>query len=96
MIITYHGIECFRAQFGDTNIVFNPISKKSSFKPARIGGDIVLSTTNQAEFNGFESAQNGGNPFFISGPGEYEVKEVIIKGFLSSSNYGGGELTNKN
>jgi L-ascorbate metabolism protein UlaG (beta-lactamase superfamily) len=30
----------------------------------------------------------------ISGPGEYEVGGVIVKGFLSSSNYGGKDRIN--
>jgi L-ascorbate metabolism protein UlaG (beta-lactamase superfamily) len=30
----------------------------------------------------------------ISGPGEYEIKDVFIKGFASKSNYGGKERIN--
>jgi L-ascorbate metabolism protein UlaG (beta-lactamase superfamily) len=36
----------------------------------------------------------GKEPFVISGPGEYEVKKVFIKGFQSASQYGGGERLN--
>lgn len=95
MIITYHGIECCRAQFGDTTIVFNPISKESQFKPARMGADIVLSTTNHPDLNGFDVSANGGRELFrVFGPGEYEINEVIIKGFSSTTSYGGEEKIN--
>ena len=33
-------------------------------------------------------------PFLISGPGEYEIKKVFIKGFQSVSEYGGSERIN--
>jgi len=45
--------------------------------------------------NGTENlSYNGKDPFVISGPGEYEVKDVFIKGFASKSNYGGKEKIN--
>ena len=95
MIITYHGIECFRAQFGNTTIVFNPISKMSQFKPARIGADIVLSTTDHSDFNGFDALNNNGEePFRVTGPGEYEINEIVIKGYQTCSNYNGNQRIN--
>lgn len=90
MIISYHGLESFKLQFGDIIIAYNPISKESSFKPTKYGADIALISTNHADFNGADMAERGDRmPFVISGPGEYEIKEVFIKGFQSSSEYGG-------
>ncbi len=95
MIITYYGGEFFKVQFGDTTLAFNPISKDSKLKPSRFGADIVLSTTHHEDFNGVEQVSHGEKkPFVISGPGEYEVKEVFIKGLPSESKYGGKELIN--
>jgi L-ascorbate metabolism protein UlaG (beta-lactamase superfamily) len=95
MIITYFGGESFKVQFGDTTLAFNPISKDSNLKASRFGADIVLSTTHHADFNGFEQVSHGDKkPFVISGPGEYEVKEVFIKGLPSESKYGGEDLVN--
>jgi L-ascorbate metabolism protein UlaG (beta-lactamase superfamily) len=99
MIITYYGGEFFKVQFGDTTLAFNPISKDSKLKSSRFGADIVLSTTYHEDFNGIEQVSHGEKtPFVISGPGEYEVKEVFIKGLPSESKHGvkegGADLVN--
>jgi L-ascorbate metabolism protein UlaG (beta-lactamase superfamily) len=95
MIITYFGAEFFKVQFGNTTIAFNPISKDSKLKPSRFGADIVLNTTYHEDFNGYDQVTHGDKkPFIISGPGEYEVNDVFIKGLPSESKYGGKELIN--
>lgn len=95
MIITYQGVEFFKVQFGDTVLAFNPISKDSKFKNSRFFADVALVSANHADFNGVENlSYSGKEPFVISGPGEYEVKGVFIKGFASRSNYGGKERVN--
>jgi L-ascorbate metabolism protein UlaG (beta-lactamase superfamily) len=84
MIISYHGVECFKISQGDLTLAFNPISKDSKFKPTRFGADITLITTNLPDFNGRDQTSRGDKAsFIVEGPGEYEVKGVFIKGFLS-------------
>ncbi|HZS42749.1 MAG TPA: MBL fold metallo-hydrolase [Candidatus Paceibacterota bacterium] len=81
MVITYHGLEFFKMQLGDLTVAFNPPSKKSPFKAPRFGADIVLVSMNNVDMNGAEELKHGERvPFIISGPGEYEVKEVFIRG----------------
>ena len=95
MIITNLGVEFFKVQFGDTTIAFNPISKDSKFKPTRFFADIALVSLNNPDMNGTENlSYNGKDPFVISGPGEYEVKDIFIKGFASKSSYGGKDKIN--
>ncbi len=95
MIITYQGVEFFKVQFGDTTIAFNPISKDSKFKNTRFYSDIALVSLNHQDMNGCENlSYNGKDPFVISGPGEYEIKGIFIKGFASKSNYDGKERIN--
>lgn len=95
MIITYQGLEFFKVQFGDITIAFNPISKESKFKPTRFFSDIALVSLNDKDFNGVENlSYNGKEPMVISGPGEYEVKEVVIRGQPSKSLYDGKERIN--
>jgi hypothetical protein len=95
MVITYQGIESFKIQFGDIIIGYNPISKESKFKPTRFGADIVLTSSNHEDLNGTENCIFGDKkPFVISGPGEFEVKGVFIRGFLSQTKYGGDPLIN--
>ena len=95
MIITYQGVEFFKVQFGNTVLAFNPISKESKFKNTRFSADIALISLNHPDMNGTENlSYNGNEPFVISGPGEYEVKDVFIKGFASKTMYGGKERIN--
>lgn len=95
MIITYHGLQAFKAQFGDTILAFNPVSKESSGKTTRFGADVALISLWDKDFNGVENVTFGGkSPFVISQPGEYDVKGVTIQGFPSLSIYGGKERIN--
>ncbi len=88
MVITYHGVEFFRIQFGNITIACNPISKDSKFAGPKFGADIALITTNSKDTNGIEQVTYGERePFVIRGPGEYEVKEVFIKGLASKTSY---------
>ncbi len=95
MIITYLGGEFIKAQFGDTILAFNPVSKDSSLKTSKFGVDIVLSSLNHPDFNGVDQVTFGDKkPFVVSGPGEYEVKGIFIKGFQSDSGYDGEKRIN--
>ncbi len=95
MIITHHGADFFKVTFGDTTIAVNPVSKDSKIKATRFGSDITLISLNSPEHNGSDTTSRGEKEsFLISGPGEYEVGGVFIKGFLSHSNYGGEKRIN--
>ncbi len=95
MIITHYGAEFFKVSFGDTTLAFNPISKKSKLKQNRFGADVALITNEHVDMNGVEQVSHGGKePFVIRGPGEYEVKDVLVKGYQTKTSYGGGERVN--
>ena len=84
MIATYHGGVFLKLQTGDVTIAINPISKDSGKKVTRFGSDICLVSTNLNLTNGIDQVENAGKvPFVISGPGEYEVKGINIKGVES-------------
>lgn len=87
MIITYFGKQFFKIQQGDMVLAFNPVSKSSKTGiTAHFGADIALVTTNHEDYNGIEQLSHGERePFIVSGPGDYEVKEIFIKGVLSEA-----------
>jgi hypothetical protein len=97
MIATYHGGVFVKLQTGDTTIAINPISKESGKKVTRFGSDICLVSTNLLLTNGIDQVDNAGKtPFVISGPGEYEVNGINIKGVESKfSWHEGKELMEK-
>lgn len=70
MIVSYQGLDSFKISQGDLSIAINPKSKTSA--------DITLFSTEKSE-----TAEKSG--FVIDGPGEYEIKDIFIKGFLSEA-----------
>lgn len=82
MIISYHGIGCFKVQMGSTVIAFNPISGDSDFKSTRFSSDIAVISMNDKNYNGVSKVSGGERQLFvIDGPGEYEVGGIYVKGF---------------
>jgi len=96
MIITYFGKQFFKIGQGEMTIAFNPVSKSSkSGISAHFGADIALSTINHSDYNGLEQLSHGERvPFAIIGPGDYEVKEIFIKGLMSETTLGGKKYIN--
>lgn len=89
MIITYQGASFFKVQFGDIAVAVNPVSKDSKLKTSKFGADIALVSVNHPDMNGVDQVSFGERrAFAVLGPGEYEVKDVFIKGFKSESKYG--------
>ena len=86
MIITYFGKQFFRITQGELTVAFNPVSKASkSGISAHFGADIALVTTNHFDYNGIEQLSHGERePFCVTGPGDYEIKEIFIKGLASN------------
>src|SRR4051812_27952531 len=74
MIISYQGVGSFKISHGELSIAVNPTSARGS-------ADITLISS--SAFKG------DGKGFLIKGPGEYEVKDIVVQGFLSESLYGG-------
>jgi len=88
MIINYFGKQFFKIGLGDLTVAFNPISKdsKSGAKVSRFGSDIALSTINHSDYNGFDMVSHGETtPFEIKGPGNYEIKDIFIKGIMTEA-----------
>jgi len=95
MVITYFGKQFFKMQLGDAVIAVNPIGKESKLSSARFGADIGLISVNHPDYNGSDQITYGEKqPFIIRGPGEYEIKDIFIKGFPSESNIAGKKYIN--
>ncbi len=95
MVISYLGGECFKISQGDLTLAFNPPSKESKLASSKFGADIAFVSLDHLDFNGTENAAFGERaPFVISGPGEYEVKGVAVRGFGAESNHGGAKGVN--
>ncbi|HAS80455.1 MAG: Zn-dependent hydrolase of the metallo-beta-lactamase superfamily [Candidatus Nomurabacteria bacterium GW2011_GWE1_32_28] len=87
MIITYFGEQFFKIGQGEMVLAFNPVSKaaKSNIS-AHFGADIAFVTTNHPLYNGVEQLSHGDRmPFVINGPGDYEIKDIFVKGVMSDA-----------
>lgn len=84
MVITYCGMAFTKVQFGDTTLAFNPLGSDSAMKGPRFGADLALVSLKDPNFNGVEVLSYGEkSPFVVSGPGEYEIQGVYVKGLDS-------------
>lgn len=96
MIITYNGCEFFKIGQGEMVLAFNPVSKSSKTGiTAKFGADIAFVTTNHPDYNGIEQLSHGERePFVIKGPGDYEIKDIFVKGVLSETEISGKKHIN--
>lgn len=87
MIISYFGLTCFRIQNNDLSLLIDPYDKKETgLDLPRMQNDIVISTKKEG------AASGGEKTFFISGPGEYEIKDVFIYGLSASGDEDNGMI----
>jgi L-ascorbate metabolism protein UlaG (beta-lactamase superfamily) len=77
MIITYQGGQSFRVSQGDLSLAFNPDSQ-------RFKADVSVFSVGHPSYDQ--------EAFVIAGPGEYEIKDITIKGFLSETSYQGSKV----
>lgn len=82
MNISWHGKTCVKIgavskKNGPINILIDPLDKESGLKGPKEVADIFLFTK-----TGRKIKQSEG--FLINGPGEYEIKEVFIRGLEAS------------
>lgn len=83
MIISYLGKQCVKFSLGDVTIAVNPPAKNapSGIALSRFGADIAFVSAPHADYNGVDLLSHGDRvPFIVRGPGEYEVKDIFIKG----------------
>jgi len=91
MQINWHGQSCFQitSSQGKNNqidIVIDPFSEEIGLKLPKLEADILLVTHNHYNHNNVKAVsatKSGSSPFLISGPGEYEIKNVFIEGIPS-------------
>jgi len=99
MNIIWHGHSCFqisatRGKNNQVNVVIDPFSEETGLRLPKLEADIVLVTHNHQDHNNIKAVS--GSPFLISGPGEYEVKNIFIQGIPSWHDEKGGEERGEN
>jgi len=92
MQIIWHGQSCFqiivtRSKGEQSSIVIDPFDESIGLRPPNLSANILLIThdhndhNNKAAIKGLSRSAGGiEEPFLITCPGEYEIKEIFIQG----------------
>lgn len=86
MHINWHGQSFFqilaaRVKGEQVAIAIDPFDETIGLKVPSVSADILLITHGHYDHSNKKAVKN--EPFVIEGPGEYEVKDVYIKGIIS-------------
>jgi L-ascorbate metabolism protein UlaG (beta-lactamase superfamily) len=84
--ITWAGQSCFQISVSNSrdhsaDIVIDLFDESIGLKVPNFSADILLVTHDHHDHNNIKAVK--GNPFLVTGPGEYEVRGVFIKGILA-------------
>ncbi|MFA6272629.1 MAG: MBL fold metallo-hydrolase [Patescibacteria group bacterium] len=76
MFITWLGQSCFKIQSREVQIIIDPVSKVSGLRRPRIANiDMVIVSSPE-----FSLEDPKSETLVIDGPGEYEAKQIFVKG----------------
>ena len=99
MNIAWYGHSLFEirtnpAKNSTIRIVIDPFDESLGLKVPRLEADILLITHDHADHNNVKTVS--GNYFLINGPGEYEIKGVLVQGISSFHDSSQGKSRGKN
>jgi L-ascorbate metabolism protein UlaG (beta-lactamase superfamily) len=85
MEITWYGLSCFKvSERGMATVITDPYDhRQAGYEPIKIKADIVTISHDSPGHNHLEAVT--GNPYVVSGPGEYEIGGVFITGIQVGS-----------
>ncbi len=81
MDITWYGLACFRMRESGVTVICDPYSRSVGLSLPKVRADIVTLSHDQAGHNAADRIT--GEPKVLSGPGEYEVKNVFVTGLTT-------------
>jgi L-ascorbate metabolism protein UlaG (beta-lactamase superfamily) len=86
MQLLWKGQACFsitiqRNKQEQVKILIDPFDASLGLKVPLLEADIVLSTHDHFDHNNIKASK--GEPFVVTSPGEYEIKDVFIRGIAS-------------
>lgn len=81
MDITWYGLSCFRIREGGVIMICDPYDKSVGLVLPKMRADIVTVSHDRPGHNAVDRVF--GEPKVLTGPGEYEVKNVFITGLTT-------------
>jgi L-ascorbate metabolism protein UlaG (beta-lactamase superfamily) len=94
MEITWYGLSCFKlAERGVATVITDPYDPESTgYRQLKLSANIVTISHDSPGHSCLEAVQ--GEPYVISGPGEYEVGGVFITGIQTGGQKGPDDARN--
>ena len=89
MEISWLGHSCFRLRGRTVSLLTDPYASSSGYTLGSVSADIVTVSNSHPHHNATEAV--GGQAVILDGPGEYEVKGVVITGFRTDHGKSAGE-----
>ncbi len=79
MTISWFGLSSFKITSKDVTIITDPFGSGTGLTAVRGAADVIICSNDKLDWcNNFSSIQ--GSPFLVSGPGEYDIKDIFIMG----------------
>lgn len=94
MELTWLGHSCFRLKGKEATLITDPPSPSTGYSLGRLTADIVTISHDHPGHNYVKGV--GGEPRVISGPGEYEIEQVLIAGVKTYHDREHGALRGRN
>ncbi len=86
MDINWYGFSCFRLRERRVTAICDPLSRKATgIQLPKMQADIVT-ISNDSSANLQDRGSVGGKPKVLRGPGDFEVKQVLVTGMPTSRN----------
>lgn len=86
MVITHFGLTCFRIQNNIISVLIDPFDKSTGLELPRMQNDIILLS------QGSKIKSSSDKTFVVSGPGEYEIKNVFVYGIPALGDQDNGTM----
>ena len=94
MDITWYGLSCFRIRESGVTLVCDPYDKAVGLSLPKLRADIVPVSHDRPGHNAAERVT--GDPKVLTGPGEYEAKNIFTTGLATYHRKQKGELSERN
>lgn len=94
MELTWLGHSCFRLKGKDATLLTDPPSPTTGYALGRVTADIVTISHDHPGHNYVKGV--GGEPRVVTGPGEYEIEQVLITGVRTFHDREHGKLRGRN
>lgn len=91
MEITWLGHSCFRLRGRNASVITDPFEASSGYSLGKAAADVVTVSNGHPHHNAAAAIE--GDPIVLDGPGEYEVKGVVVTAFRTDAPKAQGTTT---